>query len=467
MTNDIIPLTNVSQSQIDKILRKLQLVAPEPYDIDGRIELLRSSVIFMNGLGDYDDSDIFVIFKKGNFVDFTTSDGSFDGLFVKSKSGKVLYPCQVCAGEVTDKKDSSGFGIECDGCGMFFHNSCTTKPLTTKQYEAITESPSYVKVLCPPCNRVYGSADLKLKRIERKVVSTSQKMEIMSEQLEVIASKPSYSAVTSKEKTGNYASALPKNVVEGLKTMTKASQKQDNDDKLKKTRIVVKPGDTNIRTSRNIRKEFNKHHQGVIIKHCRLTASGSVMFEFEDEASAKAVHENWSTEYFGGNVGMKIPGHHNTTGMIKHVYDENSENDMKNDILHHYSEDIEELEFLKRKNDDSFMGMIKVECKSRDSLLKLIDDKIKFCGQRYVVEEYKRKSRVIKCNKCQSWGHVHRYCKKSAKCGKCAGNHETLTCNITSGFKCAHCGQDHKAGSQECEVLKSKVAQFSVDRNYD
>ena len=70
-------------------------------------------------------------------------------------------------------------------------------------------------------------------------------------------------------------------------------------------------------------------------------------------------------------------------------------------------------------------------------------------------------------DKCQSWGHVHRYCNKSAKCGKCAGNHETLTCNITSGFKCAHCGQDHKAGSQECEVLKSKVAQFSVDRNYD
>ena len=83
------------------------------------------------------------------------------------------------------------------------------------------------------------------------------------------------------------------------------------------------------------------------------------------------------------------------------------------------------------------------------------------------MEEYKRKSRVIKCNKCQSWGHVHRYCNKSAKCGKCAGNHETLTCNITSGFKCAHCGQDHKAGSQDCEVLKTKVAQFSIDRNYD
>ena len=94
-----IPLTNVSKFQIDDILRKLQLVAPYTYDVDGRIELLRSSVVFNNGLGDYKNDDILVLFKKGSFVDFQTTDGSFDGLFPKaSKSGKTLYPCQVCAG---------------------------------------------------------------------------------------------------------------------------------------------------------------------------------------------------------------------------------------------------------------------------------------------------------------------------------------------------------------------------------
>ena len=163
------PLNDVTQTQIYKILRKLQLVAPTTYDVDGRIELLQSSVVFNNGLQHYDDDDILVQFSKGNFVDFQTSDGSFDGLFAKSNSGKILYPCQVCAGEVTSKNDSTGFGIECDGCGMFFHNSCTNKPLTAQQFASITDSPSYVKVLCPPCNRVYGSADLKLKRIEHKV----------------------------------------------------------------------------------------------------------------------------------------------------------------------------------------------------------------------------------------------------------------------------------------------------------
>ena len=140
---------------------------------------------------------------------------------------------------------------------------------------------------------------------------------------------------------------------------------------------------------------------------------------------------------------------------------------MKGDILTNYSEEIEECEFLKRKSDNSFMGMIKVEFKSRSSLLKVIGEKIKFCDQKYVVEEYKRKSRVIKCNKCQSWGHVYRYCKKPARCGKCAGNHETNSCYITTGFKCAHCSKDHKAGSPDCEVYKQKLAKFSMDNDYE
>ena len=104
------------------------------------------------------------------------------------------------------------------------------------------------------------------------------------------------------------------------------------------------------------------------------------------------------------------------------------------------------------------MGLIKVVFKSREKLQAAIVDKIKLGDQRYIVEEYRRKSRVIKCNICQSWGHIHRYCKKPAKCGKCAGNHESVTCSITSGFKCAHCGEDHQAGSNECVIYQEKLA---------
>ena len=74
--------------------------------------------------------------------------------------------------------------------------------------------------------------------------------------------------------------------------------------------------------------------------------------------------------------------------------------------------------------------MIKVDFGDQDVLQKVIEDKITILNQRYLVVEFLRKSRAIKCNKCQDWGHIHRYCKNNPKCGKCSGNHETNTCEV-------------------------------------
>ena len=80
-----------------------------------------------------------------------------------------MYPCSVCCLEVTDRNDTSGLGLECNGCGWYFHTSCTTSPISKELFVALKDSPNYVKVLCPPCNSVYGSAHTKLKRVEKKV----------------------------------------------------------------------------------------------------------------------------------------------------------------------------------------------------------------------------------------------------------------------------------------------------------
>ena len=147
--------------------------------------------------------------------------------------------------------------------------------------------------------------------------------------------------------------------------------------------------------------------------------------------------------------------------MIKYVYDDFSEEEMKKEILTNYKGVITKCEFQKKRSDESFNGMIKIEVSSREDLLKLIKDRVKFLNQRYIVEEYHRKSRVVKCHKCQGWGHIQRYCKKDPKCGKCAEKHESKTCTITSGFKCAHCSLNHMAGSADCKIFKEKAAIFA------
>ena len=43
-------------------------------------------------------------------MDLKKADGEVTGIFAKSGS-HLLYPCIFCAAEVTDKQDSSGFGL--------------------------------------------------------------------------------------------------------------------------------------------------------------------------------------------------------------------------------------------------------------------------------------------------------------------------------------------------------------------
>lgn len=66
-------------------------------------------------------------------------------------------------------------------------------------------------------------------------------------------------------------------------------------------------------------------------------------------------------------MGIRCPTGTNTTGFIRHVYDDISEEEIKSEINEMFSESSCEL--FKRKTDSKFTGSIKVEFKSRDDLL--------------------------------------------------------------------------------------------------
>ena len=109
----------------------------------------------------------------------------------------MLYQCRICANEVTDKLNSSGFGLECSGCGMFFHNTCTSEPITPQLFKALAGSPSYIKILCPGCHLVYSSAELNLKRIDYKMQNVTKTIEVVKAKVDIIGSS-SYSDAAKK-----------------------------------------------------------------------------------------------------------------------------------------------------------------------------------------------------------------------------------------------------------------------------
>ena len=108
--------------------------------------------------------------------------------------------------------------------------------------------------------------------------------------------------------------SLSRQIASNISKLTKGSKDKEDAARLKQTRVVLKPGNTAIRRSSDIRKEFNKYFQGLIIKNCRVTAGGAIMLEFIDDVTAEKVETKWSENFFGGNKGLKRPGESNTFG---------------------------------------------------------------------------------------------------------------------------------------------------------
>ena len=69
--------------------------------------------------------------------------------------------------------------------------------------------------------------------------------------------------------------------------------------------------------------------------------------------------------------------------------------------------------------------------------------------KRHGCDRADEEGRLLRCGRCQAYGHFPVKCKAPYLCGKCAGPHSTKTCksDIT---KCASCGGGHQAGDTHC-----------------
>ena len=243
------------------------------------------------------------------------------------------------------------------------------------------------------------------------------------------------------------------------------NKNEQENDKLK--RIVLKPKDIAIRNSRDLRKKFNQYYPDVFLKHARISAGGSYVFEFEEEEAANQLEQDWSENHFAGNSGLVKLNDRNRTGLVKFVYDDIQEEQIENDIKTNYPEVKYEL----FKKEEQFTGMIKVIFMSEADLKQAIANKFTISHRKYYVEEFKRKPRVIKCNVCQRLGHVSRLCrsKDNPRCGKCSQEgHETKDCNAEpADHKCFHCSKtDHITGSYSCHIIKEKLKELQDRQDY-
>ena len=144
---------------------------------------------------------------------------------------------------------------------------------------------------------------------------------------------------------------------------------------------------------------------------------------------------------------------------MKHIYQ-----DLSAEITAMYPNS--ECDFFERNGE--FTGTLKIKFKDEDTLKNAIQARLTIKHQKYMVEEYKHHPKVIKCNRCQKFGHVERLCNSPRpKCAKCSSEgHETNDCIVeTEDYKCAHCNLNHITGDKVCEIMRNKVSQLANRHN--
>ena len=379
--------------------------------------------------------------------------------------------------------------IECSKCEQQWHTSCVG-------LKEITDVPlrKLKTWSCPPCMYLQLPKKIQEKLTQNVTTRDTNKiyadMKNMEERiLSKIEQKNSDFVKNVIDKIAKENEGMEKNIVKkiqdqkyelfkpadtpyqaaALKSLVKNQVKNQiranvNEEKPLFTRIVRKPKDENITNSRELRTQFKIHYPDLHAKFAVVTPAGSYKFQFENEEDAKKLDRQWDKKHFQGNSGLIDGAKPNSTGLVKYVYDDFTEEDIIESITENYP--TAKYELFRNKNKE-FTGMIKITFTDAEGLNKAIAEKFSIQHQKYIIEPFIFKPRVIKCNNCQKFGHISRICKSKDNpiCAKCGKNHKTDDCESPEEeFKCYHCGKnDHITGNYSCEKIKEKLQQL-LDR---
>ena len=168
---------------------------------------------------------------------------------------------------------------------------------------------------------------------------------------------------------------------------------------------------------------------------------------------------------FGGNDGVVNRASNPPAAIVKNVLTDDTEI-RDEEIIEEIKGTFPDAEIDLFKKDNKFTGTLKIKFNTEDELENALNSRLTLFQQRYKLEQYKYRPRVIICRYCQKLGHVSRICenriKGNPRCGKCAEtSHETKDCpKQENDYKCCYCDGNHETGAKQCEFMKTKLEQI-------
>ena len=224
--------------------------------------------------------------------------------------------------------------------------------------------------------------------------------------------------------------------------------------------ILIVVNSKKFNSSIQIKKEFAKHYPLKRLVHAFNTTRGNVHLEFASKEETDNVYDSWQPNYLGDASSVrKITNTEkpNRAVIIKGVPKELTEQEIQNSLNEQF-DGSKGTRFVKR--DTTVLGTVKIVFKTDDDVQKALEhglfiDMIYYSPSLFIQKEIQ----IIRCFKCQKFGHVSPNCKSETKCGHCSGEHSFQNCeNKTETPKCANCGGIHPANSQSCDAYQRQLA---------
>ena len=135
----------------------------------------------------------------------------------------------------------------------------------------------------------------------------------------------------------------------------------------------------------------------------------------------------------------------------------------------HHSANLDELKFELLKLGHEVINISNIRHRISKNLLSLffIDLKQKSNNKQIYninrlmnsavkIEPPLTRKEIVKCKRCERYGHTQKYCNHNCRCVKCAGTHPIdLTKSPETPAKWIHCQGDHPANYEGCSAYKT------------
>ena len=218
--------------------------------------------------------------------------------------------------------------------------------------------------------------------------------------------------------------------------------------------ILIASSTFNFRDSVQIRKEFAKHFPLKRLIHAFNTTRGNVQLEFVSKEEADEVFEKWKPEFLGDStkfrraISTEKP---NRADIIKKVPLDVTD-EMIQSCFDTQFADATSTRFI--KGDSTKLETVKIVLRSGNDRGKVLHQGLFIDSIYYKTTPFLQNGiQMIRCFKCQKFGHISAKCQSAEKCGHCSENHLFRDCpNKNQESKCANCNLKQLANHIQCDV---------------